>query len=761
MFKKITLFSLSLVLFTCLKSFSQQYKWGKMLTGTHGLKIESYTNDNAGNSYVYAQIAGDDTVDVDPGPGVHNLLASVGPRFIAKYNGSGDLVWVKQTGGYGQLYNSILKIDPSNNNLVVFGNNYSGTSDFDFSSAVFSFYSDTGGDLIIAKYSSADCSFISAKRIISTYNNVGDNAVSVSYAEIGPYAFRRYAPIDIDNQGNITIAGSFIGAANFDLNNPSSTTYNIGSYGLRFPFIVKYDNTGNLLWLNYTTGGYTDIFSIKSDATGNIYALGRSSTTWYGGSLPSPFINNAITIQKFGNSPNPTWTKEILLPTVLVDNNNAIGSYPTNLSLDQNNNIFISGYFTGTVDFDPGAGVSNLNGGSATQGFLAKYNSSGDYTWAKNQGNVAFEYMKANTANKLVTITYTGAGGGDIDFGTGTTDTSGFFLSIYDTAANMFSYQRIDDSISYVDMAVNADNIFLWGNFNVPIDLDLSTPLGSFTPIPPSDDYGIPQASFFSKFNGCKPNNTVITDSICQGSSYAFNGQPLNAAGVYSYTLPASATCDSVIVLDLSTYVITGSEQISICQGATYNFGGQQISTSGTYNHSFTTASGCDSVATLHLIVNSIDTVVTKTNNTLTANANNAIYQWLNCSNNTVIQGANGKNFTPSASGSYKVVVTQNGCSDTSNCYSVNITGINQPEFAKHIQLFPNPVNSKLNINYSATLPLEQVAIMDITGRTIQIISIKDHTAHVSVDVQQLQAGVYFLKIIANGEQAVFKFVKQ
>lgn len=762
MFRKIILFSFTLIIFTCFKSFSQQYKWGDMLTGTYGVQIESYTNDNAGNSYVYAMLAGDDTtnIDVDPGPGVHNLSAADGWTFLAKYDASGNLVWVKQT-ITGRLYNTILKIDPSNNNLITFGNNYVNNTDLDFSSAVFNFYSDTGGDLVIARYSSTDGSFLSAKRIVSNTNFLGDNLVTIPAATEGPYLFRRYAPIDIDNQGNITIAGSFTGRAIFSINNPvPSSTWNLNAVDLSYPFIVKYDSAGNILWFNQTYNGWGDIFSIKSDASGNVYTLGRSSNGIYGTTITTSAYNNAIFIQKFGSSGTPTWTKEILLPTVLVTNNDLLGSYATNLSIDQGNNIFISGYFSGTVDFDPGVSVNNLSAGSVFQGFLAKYNSSGEYIWAKNLGDVGLEYMKINTANKLVTATYTG--GGDIDFGTGIADTAGYFLSIYDTAANIFSYQRIHDSISYLDMEVNADNIFLWGHFNAPIDLDLGTPLGSFIPIPSTGtNYGIPQASFFSKYNGCKPNNTVITDSICQGSSYAFNGQSLNAAGVYSYTLPATATCDSVIVLDLSTYVITGSEQISICQGAAYNFGGQQIATSGTYTHSFTTASGCDSVATLHLTVNSTDTTVTQSNNTLTANANNAIYQWLNCNNNMAMQGATGKNFTPTASGSYKVVVTQNGCSDTSNCYSINITGINLPEFAKYIQIFPNPVNSTLKINYSPALPFEQAAIMDITGRTIQTIIVKNHAGNMSVDVQQLQAGVYFLKIMANGEQAIFKFVKQ
>lgn len=50
------------------------------------------------------------------------------------------------------------------------------------------------------------------------------------------------------------------------------------------------------------------------------------------------------------------------------------------------NNIYVTGYFVGTADFDPGAGIANLNSAGSYDIFVAKYDSSGKYIYAKSVG---------------------------------------------------------------------------------------------------------------------------------------------------------------------------------------------------------------------------------------------------------------------------------------------------------------------------------------------------------------------------------------
>ena len=53
---------------------------------------------------------------------------------------------------------------------------------------------------------------------------------------------------------------------------------------------------------------------------------------------------------------------------------------------DANGNTFVTGYFTGTVDFNPGAGVSNLTtpAGNKYDAFIQKLDANGNLLWAKS-----------------------------------------------------------------------------------------------------------------------------------------------------------------------------------------------------------------------------------------------------------------------------------------------------------------------------------------------------------------------------------------
>lgn len=107
----------------------------------------------------------------------------------------------------------------------------------------------------------------------------------------------------------------------------------------------------------------------------------------------------------------------------------------------------------------------------------------------------------------------------------------------------------------------------------------------------------------------CQPISSSISASICQGQTYAFGAQSLNAAGSYSRTVTAANGCDSVINLTLNVLPTSATAQTaSICQGQTFAFGQQNLIGAGTYTRSLVAANGCDSVITLTLEVRPIAT---------------------------------------------------------------------------------------------------------------------------------------------------------
>ncbi len=102
----------------------------------------------------------------------------------------------------------------------------------------------------------------------------------------------------------------------------------------------------------------------------------------------------------------------------------------------------------------------------------------------------------------------------------------------------------------------------------------------------------------------------------------------------------------------------------------------------GRYFDTLTSSSNKDSIVILDLGVNTVTNSVSRNDPVLTASANNAINQWLNCDQaNAVIAGMSiNKTYTAESSGSYAVEIRQNGCIDTSDCIKVELAGINSAE---------------------------------------------------------------------------------
>ncbi|MFD2909050.1 T9SS type A sorting domain-containing protein [Flavobacterium ardleyense] len=86
-------------------------------------------------------------------------------------------------------------------------------------------------------------------------------------------------------------------------------------------------------------------------------------------------------------------------------------------------------------------------------------------------------------------------------------------------------------------------------------------------------------------------------------------------------------------------------------------------------------------------------------------------------------------------------------------------TDFAEPSKLELISLFPNPASTVINLSSTNNLSLEKFTIIDINGRTIK--SIDASGVDASIDVSDLNAGVYFLNIQTTEGNSTKKFIKQ
>jgi uncharacterized repeat protein (TIGR03803 family) len=168
-------------------------------------------------------------------------------------------------------------------------------------------------------------------------------------------------------------------------------------------------------------------------------------------------------------------------------------------------------------------------------------------------------------------------------------------------------------------------------------------------------------------------------------------------------------------------------------------------SAAGNYTVLVTNSSNCSSMslATI-LIVDSLpNTGVTQNQTTLTANQNAAIYQWIDCNNNSAIVGENNQSYTAASTGDYAVAITTNNCSDTSACISVlvNTVGVKATAIDNSFTIYPNPTSGQFTI----LLPTENASIIvtNLMGQEI----IKERATQKTTTLQLDTNGVYIVYV--------------
>lgn len=412
-----------------IKVFSQNFQWARSIGGKgedKGLAVAIDANKNVYSIGIFS-----DTVDFDPGLGNCKLTANGKMDiFISKINAAGNFVWAKSIGGHLSEFATSIAIDVSGN--IYLTGYYQDTVDFDPGKGIFNQISNGNNDIFILKLN-PDGNFVWAKTIGGKDDDQGQSIIVDSRAKIfvagffsdiadfntgkgtlnltapgflksddafilkldsagnfisaknfGGESDDRIFSINIDNSGNIYTTGEFWGIADFD---PDAGISNLTSAGAYDIFISKLDSLGNLIWAKIFGGIANDkSTSISVDNSGNIcivgYFLGTCDFDPGTNVLNLNLTGNYATfILKLNNSGNLVWAKSIDGIT-----NNVI--FAKDLAVDNDGNLYISGLFSGIVDFNPDSEIYNLKSLNYSSNiFILKLNSNGNFVWAISIGS--------------------------------------------------------------------------------------------------------------------------------------------------------------------------------------------------------------------------------------------------------------------------------------------------------------------------------------------------------------------------------------
>ncbi len=145
---------------------------------------------------------------------------------------------------------------------------------------------------------------------------------------------------------------------------------------------------------------------------------------------------------------------------------------------------------------------------------------------------------------------------------------------------------------------------------------------------------------------------------------------------------------------------------------------------------------------------------------TITAVQFGAQYQWFNCNTNLIIAGQTNSSYTATVNGSFAMIITNNGCTDTSDCINITTVGIDKNNDFAGIEIYPNPVHSKLTISSDFAIDIKSVTIFNTAWQTINIeMHVDSHGWN--FDTSVLPAGMYIAEIRKEDQVLRMKFVKE
>ncbi|MGQ0827602.1 MAG: SBBP repeat-containing protein [Bacteroidota bacterium] len=377
--------------------------WIKTAGGASGDYAEAIDCDGT-FIYIAGEIEGypPATVTFDGSPNITVDCMGNNDVFLAKYDLSGNLLWVVSEGGFQS--EKALGVAADNFGNVYICGYFKGTADFGGTTIT-----ESGNrDIFIAKY--------------------GVNGTFQWVRQAGSSQRDEAKTIKCDAAGNVYIAGMHSDGAIFGtqtLNSPN------GYYN---SFISKYAPDGTLIWAKSAGGDYDEVtWGLTIDKDGKIYVTGEFNAYALFDAIPLTTTGEAnIFVACYDESGNAQWATQA--GGNWIDRARGIGTDGTN--------IYITGQFANTATF----GSFTLVGVDSSEIFMAALNNTGAFLWATSVGGMpdSLETLSYESGNAI-----TADVSGNV-FATGALLDDGVFGSI-----PLTTYSRTDVFITKITQAVS------------------------------------------------------------------------------------------------------------------------------------------------------------------------------------------------------------------------------------------------------------------------------------------------------------------
>lgn len=442
--------------FYAISTNGQSLEWVHSFEGTSNVSVNRIQLDQVENIYLMGSFS--DMVDFDPGPNTFTLNGNnFSAIFIAKYTSDGNFIWANKISCSGATTPGEIVLD-NLGNIIVTG---SFKKDIYFSSDTLTSVSTSWNDIFISKFDTSGI-FLWAK---SAGGSSEDELFSCG----------------TDESGNIFVCGDFYSTADFD---PGIGVANLTSSGLRDIFILKLSQAGNYLWTKrlgnsdydratklivsgqnvFITGyfkSYIDFdtgpgissfnpsvrnpFLLSIDTLGNFnWARHLSSTGFsegkslavdpFGNIYWSGVVQGIMDLDPGSGTLNYTF---INLPDIYMVKLDSYGNFLWGNAWGSNNgeilndmvcdnlgNVCATGFFMGTLDFDPSPATHFLTSIGSEDMFILRISASGNLVRVRQVGSTNFNIGRDIAMNQINYVYIVGEFQGQCDFDPSADDTT-------------------------------------------------------------------------------------------------------------------------------------------------------------------------------------------------------------------------------------------------------------------------------------------------------------------------------------------------